>query len=89
MSAPPKARLHVEVDHMRCVSNAMCLAIAPGVFAHNEQRQSEVVDPTGGAPADIIEAAENCPTSAITVTDAVTGEILFPEEPTVNHCASD
>ncbi len=73
---PPQVR--ASVDHMRCVSNAMCLAIAPGVFAHNESRQSEVVDPACGPGEDIIEAAENCPTSAITVTDAVTGEILFP-----------
>ena len=71
-------RVRAEVDHMRCVSNAMCVTIAPGVFAHNEQRQSEVVDSEGGTPEAIIEAAENCPTSAITVTDAVTGETLFP-----------
>ena len=79
MSGPSgPRRVRAEVDHMRCVSNAMCVAIAPGVFAHNEQRQSEVVDPGGGTPEEIIEAAENCPTSAITVTDAVTGETLFP-----------
>ncbi len=77
MSTTPQ-QVSASVDHMRCVSNAMCLAIAPGVFAHNEQRQSEVVDPSGGSAEDIIEAAENCPTSAITVTDAVTGEVLFP-----------
>ena len=73
-----RPRVRASVDHTRCVSNAMCLATAPGVFAHNEQRQSEVVDPAGGATEDIIEAAENCPTSAITVADAVTGETLFP-----------
>lgn len=77
MSGKPR-QVRAAVDHMRCVSNAMCLAIAPGVFAHNRQRQSEVVDPAGGPAEDIIEAAENCPTSAITVTDAVTGKILFP-----------
>ena len=71
-------QVRASVDHMRCVSNAMCLAIAPGVFAHNEQRQSEVVDPSGGSAEDIVEAAENCPVSAITVTDTVTGETIFP-----------
>ena len=75
MKAP---HLHIEVDHQRCVGNAMCLAFAPGVFAHNEMRQSEVMDPEGGAREDILEAAENCPTGAITVNDAVTGETLFP-----------
>ena len=40
-------RLNVRVDHSCCVGNAMCLATAPGVFAHNDQRQSEVVDLEG------------------------------------------
>ena len=71
-------RLRIEVDHMRCVGNAMCLAMAPGVFAHNDARQSEVRDPGAGTREDVLEAAENCPTGAIAVTDAVTGETLFP-----------
>ncbi|MDE2679156.1 MAG: ferredoxin [Gemmatimonadetes bacterium] len=72
---PPLA---IQVDHMRCAGNAMCLALAPGVFAHNHWRQSEVVDPEGDALEDVLEAAGNCPTSAITVSDASTGEVLFP-----------
>ncbi len=73
--SPP---LHIEVDHMRCVGNAMCLELAPGVFAHNHWRQSEVVDPEGDNLEDILEAAGNCPTSAISVSDAATGKVLFP-----------
>ncbi len=71
-------RLHVFVDHSRCVGNAMCLATAPGVFAHNADRQSEVVDPLGDTEEKILEAAFNCPTSAITVKVAETSERLFP-----------
>lgn len=78
MNATPNARLHIEVDHLCCVGNAMCVALAPGVFAHNESRQSEVRDPEGGSRKDILDAAENCPTGAITVSDADTGETLFP-----------
>lgn len=73
-------RLRVWVDHTRCVGNAMCLETAPRVFAHNAQRQSEVVDPTGEAPDKILEAAMNCPTSAIRVEDGETGVIVFPRE---------
>ena len=72
------ARLHIEVDQDRCVSNAMCLTLAPGVFAHNERRQSEVVDPGGDSDDAVVEAAMSCPTAAITVKDADTGELLFP-----------
>ncbi len=74
-------RLHVFVDHSRCVGNAMCLATAPAVFAHNADRQSEVVDPLGDTEEKILEAAFNCPTSAITVEVAETGERLFPHGP--------
>ena len=67
-------RLEVHVDHERCVGNGMCLEFATGVFAHNARRQSEVVDPEGDAVEDIVIAAENCPTAAIQLNDAATGE---------------
>jgi ferredoxin len=70
--------LHVSVDHNLCVGNGTCLTIAARVFAHNAERQSEVVDPRGDSEEKILEAAENCPVSAIHVEDAETGERLFP-----------
>ena len=70
--------LRIEVDHDRCVGMGMCLTLAVGVFRHNEQRQSEVVDPGADSVEAILEAAENCPTAAIRVEDATTGEVLFP-----------
>jgi len=70
--------LLVQVDHNVCVGNAMCETFAPHVFRLNDNRQSEVVDPAGDSEEKILEAAENCPVSAITVKDAETGEQLFP-----------
>ena len=70
--------LLVRIDHATCVGNAMCEAIAPKVFRLNENRQSEAVDPAGDTVEKILEAAENCPVSAIFVEDAETGEQLFP-----------
>lgn len=57
----------------------MCVATAPGVFAHNAARQSEVIDPDGDRFEKILEAAANCPTGAIHVVDPQTGEQLFPK----------
>lgn len=71
-------KLRVWVDPKVCVGNAMCEAIAPSVFRLNENRQSEVVDPAGDSVEKILEAAENCPVSAICVEDAETDEKLFP-----------
>jgi len=73
--------LRVWVDHAFCVGNGMCLAIAPGVFVHNPDRQSEVKDVGGDTEAKILEAASNCPTSAIHVEVRDSGERLFPEPP--------
>lgn len=71
-------RLRIRVDHDRCVGNAMCVATAPSTFAHNADRQSEVVNSEGDPEAVILEAARNCPTGAISVKVAGTGERLFP-----------
>jgi ferredoxin len=71
-------KLRVWVDHQACVGNAMCESIATNSFRLNDNRQSEVVDPAGDPVEKILEAAENCPVSAIFVEDAETGERLFP-----------
>ena len=71
-------KLRISVDHNLCVGNAMCETYAPKVFVLNDDRQSEAVDPEADTEGNILEAAENCPVSAITVVDAETGEKLFP-----------
>jgi ferredoxin len=71
-------KLRVWVDHDVCVGNAMCETIAPRVFRLNDDRQSDAVDPAGDTLEKILEAAENCPVSAIFVEDEDTGEQLFP-----------
>jgi ferredoxin len=58
----------VVVDHDLCVGNGTCLIVAPSVFAHNANRQSEVIDPTGASEAVIRRAAESCPVGAIRIT---------------------
>jgi ferredoxin len=70
--------LTVVVDHDLCVGNAQCVGLAPAVFQHNDDRQSEVVDPSA-APAEVVlQAARLCPTGAIQVLDRSTREVLFP-----------
>jgi ferredoxin len=71
-------KLKISVDHNVCVGNAMCETFAPNTFALNDDRQSVVKNPEGDPEAVVLEAAENCPVSAITVMDAETGEQLFP-----------
>jgi ferredoxin len=71
-------KLRIRVDHDLCMGNAQCVGLAPGVFQHNENRQSEVIDPAGASEELIVKAASYCPTGAIEVADAETGERIFP-----------
>ena len=71
-------KLRISVDLGLCVGNAMCETFAPKVFVLNDDRQSQVADAAADTVENILEAAENCPVSAITVVDEETGETLFP-----------
>jgi ferredoxin len=71
-------KLRISVDLNVCVGNAMCETFAPKVFVLNDDRQSQVADAAADTLENIMEAAENCPVSAITVVDDETGETLFP-----------
>ena len=70
--------LNVTVDHAVCMGNGQCVFLAPDVFRHNENLQSEVVDPAGAPEELVLKAARSCPTGAIRVADGETGESLFP-----------
>ena len=71
-------KLKITVDTNVCVGNATCEIFAANTFALNDDRQSMVTNPDGDPEEKVLEAAENCPVSAITVADAETGETLFP-----------
>jgi ferredoxin len=70
----------VEVDRSVCIGSGMCIGAAPQDFKLDTARQAhpchELMDPSD----DVMEAAENCPAEAISITDAVSGEVLFPPE---------
>ena len=71
-------KLKITVDLNVCVGNAMCETFATNTFALNDDCQSSVANPDGDTEDVVLEAAENCPVSAITVLYAETGEQLFP-----------
>ena len=68
-SSVTEPKLSPSIDHDVCVGHGACVRLAPGVFALNARRQSEVIDPAG-APSEILEqAADRCPVGAIRLTD--------------------
>jgi ferredoxin len=72
----PKNRIEVTVDRGLCIGSADCVDTAPDVFQLDEEDKAVVVDPDGAALEDILEAAGNCPVSAIFVTGE--GGDLYP-----------
>jgi ferredoxin len=70
--------LQITVDHDLCMGNGQCVFLAPDVFRHNANRQSEVIDPAGASEKTVLKAAGFCPTGAISIADAESGEPLFP-----------
>ncbi len=71
-------KLSVAVDHGLCVGDAMCITIATKTFTLNDDRQAIPADVDADSAELIRDAAENCPSAAILVADANSGERLFP-----------
>ena len=66
----PHNQIHVEVDRALCIGSGDCVDTAPDVFQLDEDDKAVVVDPDGAPLEDVIEAARNCPVSAIRVVGA-------------------
>ncbi len=71
-------KVTITIDYDKCVGNAMCAATTPKVFTLNKNRQSSVANANGDTWERILDAAQNCPVSAITIRDAKTNQQLHP-----------
>ena len=75
----------IRIDENICVSNSVCVSLAPKVFQLKKQDAPTIFAPVAcvvypyGADNDtIIQAAQMCPTGAIIIEDAETGERIHP-----------
>ena len=59
--------IEIQVSRARCIASKACINRAPGVFELDPSRVSSVHNPDGEPLDAVIEAAEACPTGAITV----------------------
>jgi ferredoxin len=60
-------RIRVEVDRDLCIGSGDCVATEPDVFQLDDEGKAVVIDPDAAAADDIVEAARNCPVTAIFV----------------------
>jgi len=72
----PQNRIHVEVDRALCIGSGDCVDTAPDVFQLDAEDKAVVVDPDGAPVDEVLEAAGNCPVTAIFVV-AESGD-LYP-----------
>jgi len=71
-------RLKITVDRDLCIGAGKCVEAAPKVFRLDDKRKAVVADPKGNDEDAIQEAAESCPTQAITLIDEETGNQILP-----------
>lgn len=67
----------IVVDRELCIGSASCVAIAPGVFALDEENKAYVINKEGADNETIIAAAKSCPTKAILLYDE-DGRQIYP-----------
>jgi ferredoxin len=63
----PRNRIRIEVDRGLCIGSGDCVDTAPGVFELDEEDKARVIDPDGEPYDVVLEAAGNCPVTAIFV----------------------
>lgn len=62
-----------------CIGAGSCIAFAPGVFKFNDNTKAEIIEGANDTPENILLAAQSCPTKAIVIKDAETGEQVWPK----------
>jgi ferredoxin len=60
-------RIQVTVDRGVCIGSGDCVDTAPDVFQLDDEDKAVVIDPDGAPLDDVLQAAGNCPVSAIFV----------------------
>ena len=69
--------MKVRVDRDLCIGVGNCVALAPTVFALDEENKSIDIDPSSVDDDTLQEAAESCPEDAIIIEDDE-GHQLYP-----------
>ncbi|MCH7883181.1 ferredoxin [Patescibacteria group bacterium] len=77
MAEENKKVAKIVVDRELCIGAASCVAIAPKVFALDEENKAYVLDKEGADNETIIAAAKSCPTKAIILYDE-DGRQIYP-----------
>ena len=64
----PKNQIAIEVDRDLCIGSGDCVASQPDVFELDDDGKAIVLDPDAASSDQVVEAAMNCPVTAIFVS---------------------
>lgn len=73
------AKYKIEIDRELCVGDGACADDAPDTFEMDDEDIAKVQDGEHDDAETILAAAQACPTEAIILYDAETGEKVWPE----------
>ncbi|MBX3072170.1 MAG: ferredoxin [Thermomicrobiales bacterium] len=73
----PKRGLEVIIDPNRCIANAKCTTVSPGVFVLDDETGIAVLADEQATVEQIFAAARACPTQAIIIEQF--GRRMFPQ----------
>ncbi|HEX7941175.1 MAG TPA: ferredoxin, partial [Gemmatimonadaceae bacterium] len=64
-ASPESIAIEPYIDSERCTTCNECINLNKKLFAYNANKQAYIKDPKGGTFAQLVQAAEKCPVSAI------------------------
>jgi ferredoxin len=65
----PINKIRITVDRGLCIGSGDCVDSAPDVFELDSEDKAVVIDPDGSPVDMVLEAAGNCPVTAVFVDD--------------------
>lgn len=72
-------KYQVKVVRSLCIGAATCVALAPTTFELDTENKAVIKAGTTDPSETILMAAQSCPVKAIVITDAETGEQVWPK----------
>ena len=66
-------KIHLAVNHNKCVGSTICVLTVPRVFALDKKGQAVVIDPDGDTIERLRYAEEQCPQGAIIIEETDAG----------------
>lgn len=68
----------IKVVRDLCIGAATCIAVSPSTFDLDDENKAVIKTDSADDEANILMAAQSCPTKAIIVTDTETGQQVWP-----------